>query len=242
MTSRVQRAGGVVRRPANFWTPAVHGLLRHLEALGFPAPRPLAVEGETEILTWIDGESGPDGWAKIVPEDGLRNWAAFLRRYHDAVAGYRPQEGTSWSSGPGTCAHGGSSATATSARGTASGAAGIPSASSTLTTPGPPRRSSTSPTHWNTPRRSETTANACAGCPTPEPPDRCRRIEIFCDAYGIPVPADITARVAWQQRLVLQNCRALASQGIEPQVTWVREGYLDTVRARINWTESLQIP
>lgn len=76
----------------------------------------------------------------------------------------------------------------------------------------------------------------------PEPPDRCRRIEIFCDAYGIPVPADITARVAWQQRLVLQNCRALASQGIEPQVTWVREGYLDTVRARINWTESLQIP
>jgi hypothetical protein len=65
-----------------------------------------------------------------------------------------------------------------------------------------------------------------------QPPDRRRRIEIFCDAYGIPVPADITSRVAWQQRPVLQNCQALASQGIEPQATWVREGYLDTVRAR----------
>jgi len=75
-----------------------------------------------------------------------------------------------------------------------------------------------------------------------QPPDRRRRIEIFCDAYGISVPADITSRVAWQQRLVLQNCQALASQGIEPQATWIREGYPDTVRARIKWTESLQIP
>ena len=50
----------------------------------------------------------------------------------------------------------------------------------------------------------------------PQPPDRHRRIEIFCDAYGIPVPADITGRVAWQQRLVLEHCQALARQGIEP--------------------------
>lgn len=76
----------------------------------------------------------------------------------------------------------------------------------------------------------------------PQPPDRRRRIEVFCDAYGIAVPADITGRVARQQRLILQNCQALASQGIEPQATWVREGYLDTIRARINWTQSLQIP
>ena len=53
----------------------------------------------------------------------------------------------------------------------------------------------------------------------PRPPDRRRRIEIFCDAYGIAVPADITDRVCWQQRLVMQNCQALASQGIEPQAT-----------------------
>jgi len=37
----------------------------------------------------------------------------------------------------------------------------------------------------------------------------------------------------------MQTCQALANLGIEPQATWVREGYLDTVRARIRWTESL---
>jgi hypothetical protein len=39
MTSRIQRAGDTVRRLASFWTPAVHGLLRHLQAAGSrPAP------------------------------------------------------------------------------------------------------------------------------------------------------------------------------------------------------------
>ena len=71
MTNRIQRAGDTVRRPASVWTPAVHGLLRHLRTAGFPAPRPLGTEGETEILTWIDGESGPAGWARIVPDSGL---------------------------------------------------------------------------------------------------------------------------------------------------------------------------
>jgi hypothetical protein len=46
-------------------------------------------------------------------------------------------------------------------------------------------------------------------------------------------------RVADQQRLVLGHCAALAGQGIEPQATWVRDGYLDTIRARIRWTEAL---
>ena len=75
----------------------------------------------------------------------------------------------------------------------------------------------------------------------PQPPDRRRRIEVFCAAYGIAVPGDITGRVAWQQRLVMQNCAALARQGIEPQATSIREGYLEAVRARINWTEAFSL-
>ena len=39
----VVRIGDTVRRPAGPWTPAVHALLGHLHATGFPgAPRPLA--------------------------------------------------------------------------------------------------------------------------------------------------------------------------------------------------------
>jgi hypothetical protein len=121
MASRIQRTGAVVSRPAEFWSPAVHGLLRHLESAGFPAPRPLGINSGRELLTWIDGESGPAGWAKIVPESGLRGWAAFLRRYHDAVSGYHPAP-----AGPAGRARANlarSSATVISARGTASGTA-----------------------------------------------------------------------------------------------------------------------
>lgn len=82
-----------------FWSPAVHDLLRHLEEVDFPASRLVGIEGDTELLRWIDGESGPDGWAKIVPETGLRAWASFLRRYHGAVSTFCPAPGAIWSSG-----------------------------------------------------------------------------------------------------------------------------------------------
>jgi hypothetical protein len=59
---------------------------------------------------------------------------------------------------------------------------------------------------------------------------------------GTCAPSDSTGRVAWQQRLVMQNCQALARRDIGPGRPWVREGYLDAIRARINWTGSLQIP
>jgi hypothetical protein len=236
MTSRIQRTGDTVRRPASFWTPAVHGLLRHLEAAGFPAPRPLGTEGETEILTWIDGESGPAGWAKIVPEDGLREWAAFLRRYHDAVAGYRPPPGTLWSSGPGTRAPG--EIICHGDFGPWNGVwhgqriAGLIDFDHAR--PAPPIFDIAYALEYAAPFRDD--SECLRWLRYPHPPDRRRRIEIFCDAYGMPVPDDITERIAWQQRLVMQNCQALASQGIEPQATWIRDGYLDTVRARINWS------
>ncbi len=107
-TNRVQRLGDRVRRPVAFWSNAVHGLLAHLEAVDFPAPRLRAVTRDYEELTWIEGESGPDAWSKVVAEDGLGKWAAFLRRYHDAVADYRPPHDAVWSrvAGCGFVCHG----------------------------------------------------------------------------------------------------------------------------------------
>ncbi len=75
----------------------------------------------------------------------------------------------------------------------------------------------------------------------PEPPDRVRRIELFWDAYGISAPHDIVARVADQQQRVLETCEALARLGIEPQATWAWEGYIEIVRARIDWTKSVEL-
>ena len=75
----------------------------------------------------------------------------------------------------------------------------------------------------------------------PEPPDRRRRIEVFCDAYGMAVPADVAACVADQQRMTAATCAALALRGVEPQATWIREGHLEQLDARIAWTESTRV-
>lgn len=39
----------------------------------------------------------------------------------------------------------------------------------------------------------------------PGPPDRRRRTEVFCDAYGMPVPEDVSACVAEVQHMVAAN-------------------------------------
>jgi len=95
---RVVRVAGTVRRRVQPWTPAVHALLRHLEAVGFAyAPRVLGVdEHGREILRYIEGDSGADGWAAVAPEAGLEAFARLLRAYHSAVASFRPAADAIW--------------------------------------------------------------------------------------------------------------------------------------------------
>ena len=242
MTERIQRIGATVRRPLGPWSAAVHGLLRHLEAAGFPAPRVIGTDGGGfELLSWIEGESGPDGWAKIVPEAGLRQWASFLRRYHAAVAGYRPAPGTEWASGPGTCrpgeviCHGDFGPWNGVWRGDE--IAGL--VDWDMARPASPDFDIAYALEYAAPFRSD--EECMRWMRYPEPPDRRRRIEVFCAAYGLPVPDDIASRVADQQRVTAATCAALARRGIEPQTTWARDGYLEQLDARISWTESADV-
>jgi len=56
MTSGMARRGDRLLRPMGPWSPAVHEYLRHLEAAGFDgSPRVLGIEGDREVLTFIDG-------------------------------------------------------------------------------------------------------------------------------------------------------------------------------------------
>lgn len=99
VTEGVVRVGDTVRRPMGPHTPAVHGLLRHLESVGFDgAPRVLGVdERGREILTWVPGETPhhPMPWYAATRE-ALAGVARLLRRYHDAVASYEPPPGALW--------------------------------------------------------------------------------------------------------------------------------------------------
>lgn len=96
------RVGDTVRRRAGPWTPAVHALLRHLEAVGFEgSPRVIGIdEHGREILRYIEGD-GPTGWPDPMPDyvwsdANLTAAVRLLRRYHDAQAGFAPPTPESW--------------------------------------------------------------------------------------------------------------------------------------------------
>jgi Phosphotransferase enzyme family len=92
-TGGAVRIGDTVRRTPGPWTPSVHALLRHLEAVGFDrAPRALGFDEEgREVLSFLPGETVGatrpwPAWAHS--DDALRQVAQWLRDYHTAVAGF----------------------------------------------------------------------------------------------------------------------------------------------------------
>lgn len=99
MTGGVVRVGDTVRRPAGPWTPAVHGLLDHLNAVGFAgAPRALGIdERGREVLSFVPGVvAWPDHFRVLAPDDRLRRVARLIRDFHDAVAGFTPPPEARW--------------------------------------------------------------------------------------------------------------------------------------------------
>ncbi|GAA3034305.1 aminoglycoside phosphotransferase family protein [Streptosporangium longisporum] len=86
--NEVVRIGATVRRPTGPWSPAVHGLLRHLRARGFTASP--AVHGVTgdgfEILDFLPGEvSNYPVTPAAASTEALESAAELLRSYHDAT-------------------------------------------------------------------------------------------------------------------------------------------------------------
>lgn len=98
VTDGVVRVGDTVRRPVGQSTPAVHALLRHLEAAGFEgAPRVLGVDGlGREVLTFVPGTTGLT--AASVAGEALVGVARLLRGFHDATAGF-PLTHDGWEGG-----------------------------------------------------------------------------------------------------------------------------------------------
>ena len=98
---RILRIDGEVHRPSYPFSASVHGLLMYLERAGFAgAPRFLGVgDSGVEILSFVEGAAGGDGWDKVLTDHGLSSIATLLRRYHDVVRSYKPPDDAEWSSG-----------------------------------------------------------------------------------------------------------------------------------------------
>lgn len=97
-TGSVMRVGSTVRRPVRDWTPAVHALLRHLEAVGYSAaPRVIGIDEQgREILTYIAGQDGRD--ARCYGEFALMRVAAMINELHQALASFKPPMNSRWRS------------------------------------------------------------------------------------------------------------------------------------------------
>jgi hypothetical protein len=81
--------GSTVHRQAGPWTPAVHALLRHFEAVAFDgAPRAIDVRDGVEVVSYVDGERSYDAADGVVFAVGR-----LVRAMHDAQDGFaRPGE------------------------------------------------------------------------------------------------------------------------------------------------------
>jgi hypothetical protein len=96
---RIIRVGDTVRRPAGYWTPAVHALLNHLDRVGFESvPRVIGVDADTEILSFVDGVTPARESSDWISDGVLTSVGRLLRRYHDAVATFRPPTWARWQS------------------------------------------------------------------------------------------------------------------------------------------------
>ena len=90
---RVREPGGRTRvhRPTGPWTPAVHALLDFLRDAGLDGvPRVYGFDADgREVLEYLPGET-IDPETDGVDDEALVAAAAWLRRFHDTVRGFRP--------------------------------------------------------------------------------------------------------------------------------------------------------
>ncbi len=93
----IHRIGDVVHKQAHPWTPTVHSLLRHLEAVGFSAAPRVVGNGldadGNETLSYVAGD--------IADQSPITEAAAFelgrlLKELHNATGSYRPPANAIW--------------------------------------------------------------------------------------------------------------------------------------------------
>jgi hypothetical protein len=231
----VHIAGDVVTRPASSSTPAVHAYLRHLRRAGLDCvPTPLGVDGGVERLSYVDGESGGDGWFHQHTDDGVASAARLLRTVHDAGRGFRAPPEATWTSPPVSGSdlvwcHG---------------------------DPGPwnfvwrdgqavglidwdylhlaPRLDDVAyALQWFAPTRSDELTLSWHHFPAV--PDRRHRIAVFLGAYGDVPEFDVVDAVTARMQATSDLMQSLAERGQEPQRTWVQDGALEREATEIAW-------
>jgi Phosphotransferase enzyme family len=234
----VELSADTVTRPAGPQSRTVHSFLRHLRDKGLDCvPEPLSLNDETEVLRYIDGESGGDGWRNQHDEQGLRSAARLLRRIHDASADWVPPKDAVFDAPP-------------AAAGGDVFVHGDPGPWNFVWRDGEavalidwdflhraPRIDDVAyALLWFAPMRDD--ASTLGWHHFPQVPDRRARIDAFLHAYGMVGDFDVADVVVRRRHATIEHVRSLADHGVEPQRTWVAEGSLEIEAAEIDWIEA----
>lgn len=244
---RVEVDGALVRRPAHAWTPTIHALLRHLRDRGLEVPVPVScslhemADGAAtglEVVSLVEGVAGADAWPYQATDDGLRSAAVLLRRVHEAARDFEPPSDAVWAFPPLTpdaltILHGDPGPWNMAWRdGLAVGLFDWD-----LARPGPMLDDVAYALDYLAPLRSDEDSVRWHGFTSP--PDRARRLRIFLDAYGTDIPpAEAVALVLERKRRTEVEVADLAARGLEPQRTWVADGFLERSREHRVWAEA----
>jgi Phosphotransferase enzyme family len=213
---RVYRAGSMAVRPSTPWTPAVHALLRHLEAVGF-AGSPRVVGSGTDasgqdLVTFIAGDVAAD---RIWSDEGIYDLGRLLRELHQATASFRPPPQPVWqqsflrSTGPGAIvSHGDVGPWNVVAR------RGKAIALIDWELAGPvDRLSELAHTGWLNARLFDDGVDA--GVELPPPERRFRQLRLFADGYQLPAQE----RGELAQRVIDVAILSAASDAVEANIT-----------------------
>lgn len=194
----------------------------------------MALTAEYEEVSFLAGAAGPSCWPFQATETGLRSAARLLRRVHDASLGWEPPVGAVWAVSPlqpfEVICHGDPGPWNMVWR--EGEAAGL--FDWDFCHPGPRQEDVAYALEYLAPFRSDEVPARWHGFG--QSPDRAGRVKVFCDEYGIETAGMTDAVIAVQRRDV-DRVRTLALAGIEPQLSWVNDGYLDELWARIAWSE-----
>jgi hypothetical protein len=226
----VVRIGDTVRRPTGAWSPAVHALLAHFEAVGFDgAPRFLGIDEQgREILSYVEGEAAlpPVPAADVVVEALAR----LVRRMHDAQEGFaHPGPWFGPGEGPVVCFVDFFPPNIVFRSGEP-----VALIDWDLAAPGERATDVAALASWWAPLRPDSEA-ARYGLPTDR---RGSRLRAICDAYGLEDRNDLVERAIAKRRAGYELHRRLG--GEERRAGW-REmwdrGSGETILAGIEWLE-----
>jgi hypothetical protein len=228
----------LVLRPVRPWTTTIHALLEHLRREGLASvPEPVGIEGGVEAVRLIPGDSGAEAWQHQVDEEGVRSAARLLRDIHDASRGFAAADHATWAipprPGADVVCHGDPGPWNM----VWDGPRAIGLIDWDLAHPAPAMGDVAYALEHFTPFRSDEVAcDPSDGHRFPAPPDRRARLSAFASAYGLDSTTGLVDRVIDRQAASITHVQDLAERQIQPQRSWVEEGYLDDLRGRLRWS------